>query len=57
MTVKAQVARVEKFKSYYDIGVSFVEIDDTDGNEIAQALAKNLGIPASSLNQKKNPEN
>ena len=55
--VKAQVARVEKFKSYYDIGVSFVEIDDTDGNEIAQALAKNLGIPASSLNQKKNPEN
>jgi len=34
-----------------------VEIDDTDGNEIAQALAKNLGIPTSSLNQKKNPEN
>ena len=34
-----------------------MEIDDTDGNEIAQALAKNLGIPASSLNQKKNLEN
>ena len=57
ITVKAQVARVEKFKSYYDIEVSFVEIDGTDGNEIAQALAKNLGIPTSSLNQKKNPEN
>ena len=57
ITVKAQVARVEKFDSYYDIGVSFVEIDITEGNEIAQTLAKNLGIPTSSLNQKKNPEN
>ena len=57
ITVKAQVARVEKFDSYYDIGVSFVEIDITEGNEIAQTLAKNLGIPINSPNQKKNPEN
>ena len=57
ITVKAQVARVEKFYSYYDIGVSFVEIDITEGNEIAQTLAKNLGIPINSPNQKKNPEN
>jgi diguanylate cyclase (GGDEF)-like protein len=56
ITVKAQVARVEKFDSCYDIGVSFVEIDDTDGSEVAQTLASNLGIPASTLNQKKNPE-
>ncbi len=56
ITVTAQVARVEKFDSYYDIGVSFVEVDDTDGSEIAQALASNLGIPANALSQKKNPK-
>ena len=52
--VKAQVARVEKFKSYYDIGVSFVEVDDTDGNEIAQALAK-PGNPRQLTQSKKEP--
>ena len=56
ITVKAQVARVEKFDSYYDIGVSFVEIDITEGSEIAQTLAKNLGIPVNTPNQTKNPE-
>ena len=35
----------------------FVEIDITEGNETAQTLAKNLGIPINSPNQKKNPEN
>jgi len=57
ITVIAQVVRLEKFDSYYDIGVSFVEIDDTSGSEIAQTLANNLGIPVNSLSQKKNPEN
>ena len=57
ITVIAQVVRLEKFDSYCDIGVSFVEIDDTSGSEIAQTLANNLGIPVNSLSQKKNPEN
>ena len=47
--IKAQVVRVEKFDSHYDIGVSFLDIKDIEGNEIAQALAKNLGIPTNSL--------
>jgi diguanylate cyclase (GGDEF)-like protein len=55
--VKAQVARVEKFDSYYDIGISFLEIDNTEGSEIAQTLAKNLGIPISQISTKNNPEN
>jgi len=44
ISVKAQVARVEKFNEHYDIGVAFLEITDTDGSEIAQALAKSLGV-------------
>ena len=51
--IKAQVARVEKFDDHYDIGVSFLEINDTEGNEIAQILAKNLGISTSQITQKK----
>ncbi len=54
ITVLAEVARVEKFDTHYDIGVSFLEIDDTDGNELAQTLAKNLGIPTSQLTLKTN---
>ena len=50
--VKAQVARVEKFDSHYDIGISFLTIDDTEGSEIAQTLAKNLGIPTSQIFEK-----
>ena len=57
ITVIAQVVRLEKFDSYCDIGVLFVEIDDTSGSEIAQTLANNLEIPVNSLSQKKNPEN
>ena len=52
ITVKAQVARVEKFDSHYDIGVSFLEINDTDGSEIAQALANSLGIPINQITNK-----
>ena len=52
ITIKAQVARVEKLNSHYDIGVSFLEINDISGNEIAQALAKNLGIPTDQLAKK-----
>ncbi len=44
-TINAQVARVEKFDSHYDIGVSFLETSNTDRNEITQTLAKNPGIP------------
>lgn len=51
--VKAQVARVEKFDSHYDIGVSFLEINDTDGSEVALALANSLGIPINQITNKK----
>lgn len=51
--IKAQVARVEKFNSHYDIGISFLEINDTDGNELAQALARNLGVPVDGVTAKK----
>ena len=56
ITVNAQVARVEDFDSYFDIGVSFPEINDTEGSEIAQTLAKNLGIPIHTINSKNNAE-
>ena len=55
--VQAQVARVEKFDSYYDIGVSFLEIDDAGGSELAHTLAKSLGIPVNQISNKNNPEN
>jgi diguanylate cyclase (GGDEF)-like protein len=54
ITIKAQVVRVEKFDDHYDIGVSFLEINDIAGNEVAQALAKNLGIPISQFTKKNN---
>ena len=54
ITIKAQVVRVEKFKGHYDIGVSFLEINDIAGNEIAQTLAKNLGISISQITKKNN---
>ena len=50
--VKAKVARVEKFDSYFDIGIAFLEINDTEGSEIAQTLAKNLGIPIHQISRK-----
>ncbi len=42
----AEVVRVEKFDSHYDIGVSFLEFNDTSGNELANALINSLEIPA-----------
>lgn len=45
MTVKAQVVRVEKFDSHFDIGASFFEIGNPAGSELAKALAQNLGVP------------
>lgn len=56
ITVKARVARVEKFDCHYDIGVSFLEINATAENEVAQALAKNLGIPVTQVLKKNNLE-
>ncbi|MBC8287091.1 MAG: diguanylate cyclase [Nitrospinae bacterium] len=57
INIKAQVARVEKFDSHYDIGVSFLEISDTDGSEIAEALAKSLGVPIHQNTKKNTPKN
>ena len=44
--MKAEVVRLEKFDSHYDIGVSFLEFNDISGNELAYALTKSL-LPAS----------
>ncbi len=57
ITVLAQVVRLEKFDSYYDIGISFLEFEDTDENKIAQALATNLGIPTHQIYLKGNRQN
>ena len=43
--VNAKVARVESFETHYDIGVSFLEIDNPRDNEFVKTLARNLGIP------------
>ncbi|MBT5029108.1 MAG: diguanylate cyclase [Nitrospinaceae bacterium] len=52
--VVAHVVRVEQFSDHYDIGVSFLEIDDTEGSEVAMTLAKNLGIPTHQIHLKAN---
>jgi diguanylate cyclase (GGDEF)-like protein len=52
--VVAHVVRIEQFNDYYDIGVSFLEIDDTEGSEVAMTLAKNLGIPTHQIHLKAN---
>jgi diguanylate cyclase (GGDEF)-like protein len=57
ITVLAQVVRVEKFDTYYDIGISFLEFENTDENKIAQALATNLGIPTHQVHLKTNRQN
>ncbi|MEK9627416.1 MAG: diguanylate cyclase [Nitrospinota bacterium] len=44
INVKAQVARVERFESHFDIGISFLEIDNPEESELSQTLARNLGI-------------
>ncbi len=53
ITVNAQVARVERFESHFDIGVSFLEIDNPGESELAQTLAQNLGIPLDKINEGK----
>jgi diguanylate cyclase (GGDEF)-like protein len=45
ITIIAQVARVEKLDSGYDIGVSFAETNDTEGIKIANTLAKIFETP------------
>ena len=42
ITMKAEVVRLEKFDSHYDIGISFLEFNDISGNELANALTKSL---------------
>lgn len=54
--VRARVARVEKFDSYYDIGVSFLEIDSAEGSEIANTLSKNLEISTHKISTINSPE-
>lgn len=53
INVNAQVARVERFDSHFDIGVSFLEIDNPGESELAQTLAQNLGIPLDKINARK----
>lgn len=53
IAVNAQVARVERFDSHFDIGVSFLEIDNPGESELAQTLAQNLGIPLDKINARK----
>ena len=42
ITMKAEVVRLEKFDSHYDIGISFLEFNDISGDELANALTKSL---------------
>ena len=44
LTVTAQVARVESFDSYFDIGVAFLDMNDTGKSEFSKTLLKHLGI-------------
>ncbi len=57
ITVSAKVARVERFDSHFDIGVSFLEIDDIGGSEFARTLAQNLGIPLDQIKEKEPTKN
>jgi hypothetical protein len=44
LTVNAQVARVESFDSYFDIGVAFLDMNDTGESEFSKTLLQHLGI-------------
>jgi len=44
LTVNAQVARVESFDSYFDIGVAFLDMNDSGESEFSKTLLQNLGI-------------
>ncbi|MFT4578365.1 MAG: diguanylate cyclase (GGDEF)-like protein [Nitrospinales bacterium] len=44
LTVNAQVARVESFDSYFDIGVAFLDMNDAGESEFSKTLLQHLGI-------------
>lgn len=44
LTVTAQVARVESFDSYFDIGVAFLDMNDAGESEFSKTLLQHLGI-------------
>ena len=44
LTVNAQVARVESFDSYFDIGVAFLDMDDAGQSEFSKTLLQHLGL-------------
>ena len=44
LTITAQVARVESFDSYFDIGVAFLDMNDAGKSEFSKTLLKHLGI-------------
>ena len=44
LTVNAQVARVESFDSYFDIGVAFLDMNDAGESEFSKTLLQALGI-------------
>ena len=44
LTFTAQVARVESFDSYFDIGVAFLDMNDAEKSEFYKTLLQHLGI-------------
>ncbi len=44
LTVTKQVARVESFDSYFDIGVAFLDMNDAGESEFSKTLLQHLGI-------------
>jgi len=44
LTVNAQVARVESFDTYFDIGVAFLDMNDAGESEFSKTLLQSLGI-------------
>ena len=44
LTVTAQVARVESFDSYFDIGVAFLDMNDAWKSKLYKTLLQHLGI-------------
>ena len=44
LTFTAQVARVESFDSYFDVGVAFLDMNDAGKSEFSKTLLKHLRI-------------
>ena len=44
LTVTEQVARIESFDSYFDIGVAFLDMNDAGKSEFSKTRLKHLGI-------------